>query len=73
MNKDILIFINKGIFFLKKTNNIYNSSFDYNNSIIRTESFYSEEKPIYTWQKKGYGSLYIYGNPYPSYDFNIDF
>lgn len=60
--------IKRGNFFVIKTDNIYDNDFEFNNC-SRINSFYSENRKMYTWQKKSYGSLYIYGNPFGQYDF----
>ena len=73
---DILSFINmKRSLFLKKTNNpFFDDHFTFL-SIIRTQSFYSENKKIYTWTKRSTlfqnTNFYIYGNPWPTYDFDL--
>lgn len=67
--KETLEFIRKHKLFVKKTNNIYDNDFDFSSSVIRIHNFYSEERPIYKWQRKFNDHLYIYGNPFPSYSF----
>ena len=72
--KDINEFIKlKGSLFVKKTNNKYYSDDYAFNDIIRTNCFYSQDKKIYTWTKRDNKlvntDVYIYGNPYTSYDF----
>jgi hypothetical protein len=67
--KEVLLFIKNNTLFVKKTNNIYNKDYTFNKNLIRTEHFYSEDKKIYTWQKKYNNYLYIYGNPFPKYSF----
>jgi len=71
---DIHNFINMNrSLFLKKTNTqLFDNEIQFH-SIIRTNSFYSENKKIYTWTKRSNlfqnTAFYVYGNPWPSYDF----
>jgi hypothetical protein len=71
---DIHKFINMNrSLFLKKTNTPFFDNDIQFHSIIRTKSFYSENKKIYTWTKRSKlfqnTHFYVYGNPWPTYDF----
>jgi hypothetical protein len=59
--------------YVKKTHSKLFDNDDKFFCIIRTGSFYSENNKVYTWTKRSTlfqnTDFYIYGNPWPSYDF----
>jgi hypothetical protein len=62
-----------GSLYTKKTkNNCFDDNFKFDGS-KRTTCFYSNNEKLYTWTKRDNtrinSNTYIYGNPYPKYDF----
>tara|TARA_Y100000389_G_scaffold29948_1_gene25418 strand:+ start:270 stop:476 length:207 start_codon:yes stop_codon:yes gene_type:complete len=53
---------------LKKTLNIYKEEFSFENA-TRVRSYYIEKNKKFTWLKRFNINLYIYGNPFPQYNF----
>lgn len=64
--------MNRSLFVKKTKSNLFHNQ-DKFFCIIRTDSFYSENNKIYTWTKRSplfqNTDFYIYGNPWPTYDF----
>lgn len=60
----------KGRLFIKKTDNVFSPEIRFER-VQRVDSFYSEDKPMYTWTRphQRLQNLYVYGNPFPSYSF----
>lgn len=56
--------------FVKRTDHIFSPEMGYH-SIKRVDSFFCEDRPMYTWTRRHerLGNLYIYGNPFPRYEF----
>lgn len=53
---------------LKKTLTIYEDDFLFENA-LRVTSYYMEKNKKFTWLRKYNNNLYIYGNPFPQYNF----
>ena len=53
---------------VKKTNNIYSDKLAFSN-IERIDNYYIENNKKFTWLKPWNGNIYIYGDPFPSYNF----
>ena len=53
---------------LKKTLTIYEDDFLFENA-QRVTSYYMEKNKKFTWLRKYNNNLYIYGNPFPQYNF----
>lgn len=67
MDQVVLQIINKPLA-VKKTNNIYSDKFVFSGA-ERIESYYIENNKKFTWLKPWNGNIYIYGDPFPSYNF----
>tara|TARA_Y100000768_G_C23988563_1_gene690551 strand:+ start:4406 stop:4612 length:207 start_codon:yes stop_codon:yes gene_type:complete len=53
---------------LKKTSNIYKEDLSFENA-ARVTSYYIEKNKKFTWLKQFNNNLYIYGDPFPKYNF----
>ncbi len=53
---------------LKKTSNIYKEDLLFENA-CRVTSYYIEKNKKFTWLNQFNNNLYIYGDPFPKYNF----
>ena len=53
---------------LKKTSNIYKEDLFFENA-SRVKDYYMEKNKKFTWLKRYNSNLYIYGDPFPKYNF----
>ena len=67
MNNVFLQITNKPLA-VKKTNNIYGDKIVFSTA-DRIHSYYIENNKKFTWLKHWKGNIYIYGDPFPSYNF----
>ena len=53
---------------LKKTSNIYKDNLIFENA-LRINNYYMENNKKFIWLKQFNKNLYIYGDPFPKYNF----
>tara|TARA_B100001094_G_C18064581_1_gene736799 strand:+ start:575 stop:778 length:204 start_codon:yes stop_codon:yes gene_type:complete len=53
---------------LKKTDYIFSHSISFHN-ILRVNDFYIENNKKFVWLSHWKGNVFIFGNPFPSYNF----
>jgi len=66
--EDVFNDIMKSPLALKKTIHVFSRKTNYY-IIIRVDSFYLENKKKFVWMKPWKCNVYIYGNPFPNYNF----
>ena len=68
MKKNVLSEIISQPLVIKKTKYIYSDIVNYE-SIERVHSYYIENNKKFTWLNHWKGNIYIYGDPFKSYNF----
>ena len=66
--EDVFNDIIKSPLALKKTTHVFPETTKYS-IIMRVDSFYLEDEKKFVWMTPWKGNVYIYGNPFPSYNF----